>query len=53
METNLVREEFEKYMNEKHDTRLLRKGEGYAGTIVQQMWEAWKRSHRLTMQGHQ
>lgn len=53
MMANMVREEFEKYMAENFDTRLLRQGEGYLGQVVNQMWSLWQKSHRLTQQGFQ
>ncbi|MBP2156890.1 hypothetical protein [Erwinia rhapontici] len=38
------RAQFERWMAEAYDTRLLREGEKYMGYAVQQRWEAWQES---------
>lgn len=44
---DLIRESFEKVMNDKFDTRLLRDGDGYAGKIINQMWNLWLFAHTV------
>ena len=38
------RAQFERWMVEAYDTRLLRDGEKYMGYAAQQRWEAWQES---------
>lgn len=38
------RSQFEKWMIEVYDTRLLRQGENYMGSTVQKLCEAWQAS---------
>jgi len=36
--------QFEKWMRENFDTRLLTNDRGYAGKVVDQMWKVWQAS---------
>lgn len=39
-------DQFEEFMAERYDTRLLRDGDNYAGHVVQSMWKAWQASRQ-------
>lgn len=42
---------FEKWITENYDSRLMRSGTGYAGRVLNQMWQCWLACRAAMLQG--